>query len=350
MIKKTFLALVICFGLSSRSMAADFVSSYPCYDSGRICTSSGTREIGGFKVTKDCWEWSYTKTCSYPSKNDCSRYSHCYIVGDKGCLLRDSLGNCVNLQREFSCESWEPVTYDLETVRTGLVTKEGAEQLLCKGVPCIDGTCVDKSYLTDADMMDSVSKLYAVSQAKGAKDMNFRLFEGFSQSCSKKATSYTNCCSRNLSGWGTNLGAKCTRDERDLVDKRLKNLCVDVGDQSTQVMGVTTVVKSYYCCFGSLLNKVIQVQGRKQLGMNFGSGGSPDCRGLTLAEIMRLDFQKMDFSEFYTEIIKKMKLPNIGDISARVNSSLPKVNTYDNNPNNTKNNLSGWNEKAIDEK
>lgn len=350
MIRKTFLALVILVGLCAHSMGSSFVSSYPCADSIKTCTSSGEREIDGFKVTKDCWEWTYTKTCSYPSKNDCGRFSHCYVVGDKGCLLRDSLGNCVNLRREFSCKSWEPITFDRETVRSGLVAKEGVAQLVCKGVPCIDGNCVDKSYITDGDMMDSVSKLYAVSQAKGATDMNFKLFEGFSQSCSKKATSYTNCCSTSMKGWGTHLGARCTKDEKDLIGKRQKNLCVYVGKQNRQTMGITTVVKHHYCCFGSLLNKVIQVQGRKQLGINFGSGGSPDCRGLTLAEIMRLDFQKMDFSEFYVDVLKRMKLPKAGDISTRIDSSLPKVKAYDNNPNNKKNNLTGWNEKAIDEK
>ena len=326
-----------------------FTSSYSCSDAVKTCVSSGTRIVDGFSVTKDCWEWSYYKTCNYPSKDNCKNYSHCYAVADLPCLLRDNYGNCVNLQKEFSCKSWEPVTIDKEMVRIGLVEKEGKERLVCKGVPCIDGNCVDKSYLTDGDMMDSVSKLYAVSQMKDALDLNFKLFAGFGQSCSKKATSYTNCCSTSLKGWGKNLGAKCTKDEIDLVDKRQKNLCVYVGKQNKQTMGITTVVKHHYCCFGSLLIKVIQVEGRKQLGINFGSGGRTDCRGLTLAEIMQLDFDKMDFSEFFTDILKKMKIPKVGDISSRVNSSLPNVRKYDGNPNNKKNNMTGWNADVKDD-
>jgi hypothetical protein len=326
-----------------------FTSSYSCNDAVKTCVSSGARIVDGFSVTKDCWEWTYYKTCNYPSKDNCKNYSHCYAVADLPCLLRDNYGNCVNLQKEFSCKSWEPATIDKEMVRTGLVEKEGKDRLVCKGVPCIDGNCVDKSYLTDGDMMDSVSKLYAVSQMKGALDLNFKLFAGFSQHCSKKATSYTNCCSTSLKGWGKNLGAKCTKDEIDLVDKRQKNLCVYVGKQNKQTMGVTTVVKHHYCCFGSLLNKVIQVEGRKQLGINFGSGGSTNCRGLTLAEIMQLDFDKMDFSEFFTDILKKMKIPKIGDISARTKASLPNVRKYDGNPNNKKNNMTGWNADVKDD-
>lgn len=237
-----------------------FTSSYSCSDTGRVCVSGGgTRKIDGFDVYRDCWEWSYYKTCNYPSKNDCKNFSHCYAVADLPCKLSDNYGNCVNLQKEFSCKLWEPVTIDKETVREGLVKTEGKERLVCKGLPCIDGNCIDKSYLTDGDMMDSVSKLYAVSLMRGALDLNFQLFSGFSQHCSKKATSYTNCCSTSLKGWGNNLGARCTKDEIDLVDKRRKNLCVYVGKENIKTMGVTTVVKHHYCCFGSLLNKVIQV-------------------------------------------------------------------------------------------
>jgi conjugal transfer mating pair stabilization protein TraN len=334
---------VLAIQIINRAEAGNrFTSSYSCSDAVKTCVSSGTRIVDGFSVTKDCWEWTYYKTCNYPSRDDCKNFSHCYAVADLPCKLYDNYGNCVNLQKEFSCKSWEPVTIDKETVRTGLVEKEGKDRLVCKGVPCIDGNCVDKSYLTDGDMMDSVSKLYAVSQMKGALDLNFKLFAGFSQHCSKKATSYTNCCSTSLKGWGKNLGAKCTKDEIDLVDKRQKNLCVYVGKENKQTMGITTVVKHHYCCFGSLLNKVIQVEGRKQLGINFGSGGSTNCRGLTLAEIMKLDFDRMDFSEFYADILKRMKIPKIGDVSSRVSSSLPNVRKYDGNPNNKKNNMSGW--------
>ena len=334
---------------NSLASGTRFSSKYPCTDNGRTCTSSGVRMVDGFQVHKDCWQYSYSKTCNYPSKNNCSQYSHCYAVADLPCLLRDNYGNCVNLHKEFSCKSWQPVTIDQEMVRTGLVEKEGKEQLVCKGVPCIDGNCVDKSYMTDGDMMDSVSKLYAVSQMKGVMDLNFKLFAGFAQNCSKKAVSYSNCCSTSLKGWGKNLGAKCKKDEQDLIDKRQKNLCVYVGKENKQTMGITTIVKHHYCCFGGMLNKVIQVQGRKQLGINFGNGGNPNCRGLTLSEIMQLDFDKMDFSEFFADILKRMKIPKIGDISARVNASLPNVRKYDGNKHNKENNKTGCSTALTDD-
>ena len=57
-----------------------FASAYPCNDIGRTCASKGERIIDGEKVYRDCWQWSYTKTCNYPSKNNCAEHSGCYFV------------------------------------------------------------------------------------------------------------------------------------------------------------------------------------------------------------------------------------------------------------------------------
>jgi len=345
------LFFLCCILFASNSLAGNrFSSNYPCSDQGRECTGGGgTRKIDGFDIYKPCWEYSYTKTCNYPSRNDCHRYSHCYIVKELPCGLRDNYGNCVNIKKEFSCESWKPVTMHKDAVSTSHSEKEGKEKLVCKGVPCIDGNCFDKSYEMDADMMDSVSKLHAVSRAKGANDLNFRIFEGFSQHCSKKITEYTNCCSVSLKGWGKHLGAKCTKDEVDLIDKRQKNLCVHVGNTKSQVAGVTTVVKHKYCCFGTILNRIIQEQGRSQLGIGWGSPDHPDCRGLTIQQIMQLDFNKMDFSDFFADVKRRMNIPQASDIQARTKAGIPDIRKYDGNPNNKDNKFAGVNKNIKDD-
>ena len=45
--------------------------------------------------------------------------------------------------------------------------------------------------------------------------------------------------------------------------------------------------------FGSKLGRILQQQGRSQLGIGWSS-----CRGLTVAEIKRIDFAGLDLSEF----------------------------------------------------
>ncbi len=326
-----------------------FTATYSCSDAVKMCTGTGVRIVDGFSVHRDCWEWQYIKTCSYPSKNDCRLYEHCYSAGDRGCLLQDSLGNCVNMKKEFSCKSWDITNKENQKVRTGFEEKEGKDTLVCKGMPCIDGNCVDKSYNTNGEMMDSLSKLYATSHMNPDKDGNFNLFQGSGQSCSKKPIDYNNCCvvGDRGKGWGKSLGAKCTKDELTLMDQREKKLCVYVGKKTKKVGGVPVNIKHSFCCFGNLLDKVIQVEGRKQLGRSFGSGGSPDCRGLSLEDIQSIDWSKVDFSEFIEDLkVKfagKYKTPNPDDLLLTVEHSIDSIRKYDDNPDNPENNMTGWN-------
>lgn len=309
-----------------------FRSNYPCHDSNKYCVASGERIVEGVKVRRDCWEWAYDKICQYPSKSDCSQYSHCYSLGQRGCYLRDSLGNCINLKKEFSCKRRVPVNIESKTIRYGVEEKDGQEGLICKGIPCIDGNCIDKSYEMDEEMMQSVSQLYALSQGK-SDGHNFKIFEGANRHCSKKPADYSNCCRVEMpgKGWGSKIGHKCTADENYLMEQRKKNLCVYVGKRSSKTMGITTVNKRYFCCFNNMIEKTIQIQGRKQLGLNFGSGGNPDCRGLTLEELERIDWSKIDFSEVAAEIKQRMVLPKDSDVEMRVKDSLSGINEFDHN-------------------
>ena len=58
--------------------------------------------------------------------------------------------------------------------------------------------------------------------------------------------------------------------------------------------------------FGSKLGRILQEQGRGQLGVGWG-----DCRGLTVAEIERIDFERLDLSEFTDNLIDGGKEPAI---------------------------------------
>lgn len=334
------------------AFAKRFGSKYPCSDTPRVCQDTKDRIVDGVTVRgpdikESCFEYGYVKTCNYPSKDNCDKYAHCYAVADRECLLRDSLSNCVNLKREFCCKSWQYSTKEDNEARVDLVEKDGHDGIVCNNIPCIDGNCVDKSYLTNGEMMDCVSKLYTASHMKPDKNHNFNLFPGFATHCSKKAVGYSNCCPNTHKGWGKQIGARCSKEENDLMNLRSKNLCIDVGKQNKGIM--KTIVKHHFCCFSNMLEKVVQVGGRKQLGLDFGSGSSPNCRGLTLDEIKRLDFSQIDFSDFINELMVKFtgtyKKPNPGEIGATIESHM-NIRKYDNNESNPDNKLSGMNENT----
>lgn len=329
-----------------KSQTSSASGTASCSDYIKKCVESGYRIVEGIREYRSCWKYAYEKKCKYPSKNDCQIYEHCYPVVDRDCLVRDSSNNCVNQLREFSCKSWIKVSMEDRSVRMGLEAKDGQEGLVCKGIPCIDGNCVDKSYETNGEMMDSVSRLYAAKHCNPDKDGQFNLFQGSDAHCSKKPIGYKNCCGIGEKGWGGKLGAGCTKDEHTLLQKRQKNLCVYVGKATTGTSPFH-VNKHYFCCFGNKLEKVIQVQGRAQLGKNFGSGGSPDCRGLTIDEIQAIDFNKIDFTEFIEELeeknpqLRQMK-EGKGDIEARVKAPKSDMREGNNNISDRDNNMSGW--------
>jgi conjugal transfer mating pair stabilization protein TraN len=86
------------------------------------------------------------------------------------------------------------------------------------------------------------------------------------------------------------------------VAKASKGECHFIGDYCKQEWWLIGCVQraNVYCCFNSMLARIIQEQGRPQLQSfnGWGSVSSPDCRGFTEEEFSHIDFSKIDFSEY----------------------------------------------------
>lgn len=90
----------------------------------------------------------------------------------------------------------------------------------------------------------------------------------------------------------------CDVNEQALQMKKGQNLCVYKDSYcATKSLGVCTEVKERSCCFNSVLAKIVNQQGRTQLGMPMNQ-----CGGFNQAQIQAIDFSKMDFSEFIATI------------------------------------------------
>jgi conjugal transfer mating pair stabilization protein TraN len=78
-----------------------------------------------------------------------------------------------------------------------------------------------------------------------------------------------------------------------------------------------------FCCFNSHLARIINEQGRGQIGKGWGSdtARSPDCSGFSVAELQSLDFSRMDLSEFYAEIVPT--LPSAASYAGNAASKIP---------------------------
>lgn len=101
---------------------------------------------------------------------------------------------------------------------------------------------------------------------------------------------------------------KCGQEEVLTAMKRKADLCHYVGSYCGQkaLGGCIKKVESQ-CCYVSKLTKIVNVGGKEQLDMDFGTPEAPTCEGFTAQEMEQLDFSKLDLSEFYKEIYANME-------------------------------------------
>ncbi len=122
----------------------------------------------------------------------------------------------------------------------------------------------------------------------------------------------------------------CDSDEQILAMKKGENLCYQVGSYcSKKVFGVCLERKRSFCCYNSRLGRIINEQGRAQIGKGWGSAKEPNCTGFTQNEFSRINFAAIDLSEFSREIMEAVKYPNASDITENAQEVITKrMNSY----------------------
>lgn len=114
---------------------------------------------------------------------------------------------------------------------------------------------------------------------------------------------------------------ECSEHEAILAMREGARLCHTVGTWCSscfRVLGhcVSCITHtSGKCCFNSMIARIINEQGRAQIGKGWGSPQNVDCSGFTLAQLTSLDFGTMDLSEFYASIVPNAI--NFGDAQNR---------------------------------
>lgn len=271
---------------------------------GTECTEPGgdktvTVEGKPYTVHQDCWAYRDSYLTQSESEGTCGAYIHnpaCNVINQK-CVDQGD-GACLHANITYSCE-----------------TKTKGEGQVCGDeLFCTDGSCVLNNNGKNDMFAKAASELAAVAAAgKDVAELNsndVKIFTGKGVSCKKFAAGFSNCCKD--SGWGQDVGlASCSSEEKALGKAKEKRLTVYVGEYcSKKVLGVCLEKKRGYCEFDSKLAQIVQQQGRSwQLGIGFGSGKSPDCRGITPEELQKIDFSKVDFSAFYDDLNSGSDIP-----------------------------------------
>ncbi|HHH1368311.1 TPA: type-F conjugative transfer system mating-pair stabilization protein TraN [Yersinia enterocolitica] len=295
-----------------------WTESCPFNKAEEVLITSQCVEAGGYRpitvegkeysVYSDCWKYKDTYFSQEVDNGTCDKY-----MSDSACTLSSqqcltAIGNmCTQEQVYFSCE-----------------TKISGEAQLCAGeLVCNDGSCDLLNNDKSSSFGHAVSALAALAAAgedvAAMNDVNVTAFTGAPKSCRQAAAGFSNCCKD--SGWGASVGlAHCDSEEKALGEAKERLLTVYIGDYcSRKVLGVCLQKKKSYCQFDSKLAQIIQEQGRGwQLGINFGSAESPNCRGITIDELQRILFDQVDFSNFYSDLTDGTTIPVDADIISRV--------------------------------
>jgi len=171
---------------------------------------------------------------------------------------------------------------------------------------CVGADCETAESQANTGFVESTARLNMVLELGGQQfdRENLRFFNGKRRSCRIRWGGLANCCKN--SGLLVGLG-NCTKAERLLAKERHAGNTHYLGRRCTRrILGVCVRRERSWCVFGSKLGRILQEAARSQLGLGWGS-----CRGFTVAEMERIDFEAVDLSEFTEDLVDGSREPSI---------------------------------------
>ncbi|MDY3115542.1 MAG: conjugal transfer protein TraN [Sutterella sp.] len=100
----------------------------------------------------------------------------------------------------------------------------------------------------------------------------------------------------------------CTAEDARVAMQKSQRLCHYLGEKCakrTPGLGCTER-QQVYVCFNSRLAKLVQESARQQLGIGWGTVDAPQARGLTVAELERLDWDRVDLTDFIADVMSQV--------------------------------------------
>lgn len=285
-----------------------------------ICRVPGsTINLGRTPVTRDCWGW--TDTWQYEGQPIYTEDALCATLREQGCSPNGSVCNvtgpsgwCQDATLNFKCP----------TVVAANTMSICADTLVCPGGDCAANAKpapVDNT----ADFMKSASYLAMMQDMKNGFDPNaISVWKGQFKTCEVDEIlgAEDKCCSSS-DGSLNDLGiSECSTDERAIMqakkDER-QSLFRSYTTCSESIAGqCVKKVRHYdFCLWPSKLARIVQEQGKAQLGQPINSS----CAGFDLDnpnELMMLDWSRIDLSEYYSDVQQHYETtakPNPGELT-----------------------------------
>ncbi|GAB7225163.1 hypothetical protein VoSk93_43840 [Vibrio owensii] len=263
-----------------------------------------TRTINGISTTLNCWKYQVNHDCPVP--DTCSSLASDCDTTSSSCSLMQN-GVCVEQELQKSCPEKNCSTTSLQCLDTTF---------------CLDGDCYNDAPTQSQDFNESAAGLAALSEAAEGLGEPPLIFTGKGMQCTDKAFGFADCCKD--SGWGTGLGlTECSEEEKALGQAKEQGITIALGEYcASKVLGICTRKKKGYCVYDSKLARIVQEQGVKgQLGISLGSAKYPSCKPITPERLQQINFEHIDFSDFYDDMHNNTNLPSSTEIQDRLQSA-----------------------------
>ena len=286
------------------------------YKKGNGTATDGTR------VSRNAWEKRLVFSCASKDNSPCQRLRDLGgIFVAKSCIENDEEGNCLLFEKTYEMGK-SKAAYDREAFHFSLEEERlfGLEEFDPSYEKSADFGPVFATYSAIADLQSQI----ASGRIHPDKPL---IFGGHPSTCRKcfGSTQVFDCCYREGRGIivGAGLG-ECSDEEKKLLEKVGEKKCHKVGSYRKGI-----IKRRSYCCFPTLIARIVQEQGREQLGIGWGTAEKPNCAGLTLRDLKRIDFEKIDFSDFTQSIKSELSSREIADKVKQLAKDFSRTNYYE---------------------
>ncbi len=172
---------------------------------------------------------------------------------------------------------------------------------------CVGGDCETVRSQANTGFVNAATRLNMAVELGGEEfdRDSLEFFRGERRACHIHLFGLVNCCSNS----GALVGlAQCSPEEVALAQERNAGNTHYLGRYCSRrtLFGICIRRSRAWCVFGSKLGRILQQQGRAQLGIPWS-----DCRGFTVAEIETIDFEGLDLSEFARDLMDGSKEPSV---------------------------------------
>lgn len=250
-------------------------------------------------VFKACWDYQEKYSKRGPKKYTLD--SMCKKLIDGGC--GEVSKKCLLPEKDY-CKKWK-VGY--------ICSKEKVNVSICaKELPCPNGDCTkDHPNRTPRDASQDFKKsLSYFTLLKEVTDQidtkNPKIFTGKALKCKKQNLGVKNCCKEG--GWGLDLGlAKCSAQEKELGIARRNKKTIYIGRYKPKGNIFYRPKYHVFCSYPSKIARIFIREGKKQLSQNYGSPKHPNCSGIHINDLNKIDFNKVDLSELHQDMEKIAK-------------------------------------------